>query len=247
MTASAPAPGVTEGTLLGGRVVYRQPVEGYRTGIEPVLLAASVAARPGERVVEGGTGAGAGVLCLAARLPGVHVVGIERDDHLVELARDNVAGNGFSLASVEACDICDLPREARFDHAMANPPWHDPADTGSPSPQRDLAKRATPGLLVAWCSALGGALRPGGSLTLLLPAACVGPALHALSQAGCGGPELLPLWPRAGREAKLLLVRAVRGGRGPGRILPGLTLHDMQGFTAEAHAILWGGAAVPWR
>ena len=247
MTAPGPDAQITEGTLLGGRVIYHQPSEGYRTGIEPVLLAASVTAKPGDRVLEGGTGAGAGVLCLSARLPGVQAVGMERDGFLARLAADNIAANGFSLARVDAADILALPPQPAFDHAMANPPWHDPAGTASASPGRDAAKRATPGLLLRWCAALTSAMRPGGSLTLLVPAASVGPALDALSQAGCGGPHLLPLWPRAGQEAKLLLVRAVRGGRGAGRILPGLVLHQDDGFTAAARAILWDGAALPWQ
>ena len=247
MSADGPDGGVTQGTLLGGRVAYRQPSVGYRTGIEPVLLAASVAARPGERVVEAGTGAGAGVLCLSARLPGVHAVGVERDGMLAGLARDNIAANGFALARADAGDILDLPQEPIFDHAMANPPWHDVAGTASPLSGRDTAKRAVPGLLSAWCRTLGRALRPGGSLTLLVPAATIGPALDALTQAGCGALQLLPLWPRAGQEAKLLLVRAVRLARGSGRILPGLVLHDESGFSAEAHAILWDGAELPWR
>jgi tRNA1Val (adenine37-N6)-methyltransferase len=49
----------TEGHLLGGRIRYRQPDTGFRSGLEPVLLAASVPARPGEHVLEAGTGAGA--------------------------------------------------------------------------------------------------------------------------------------------------------------------------------------------
>ena len=86
--------GRTGGYLLGGRVRYAQPRQGFRSGIEPVLLAAAVPARAGERVLEGGTGAGAALLCLAARVPGVHGVGIERDGTLVSLARRNASANG---------------------------------------------------------------------------------------------------------------------------------------------------------
>ncbi|HLB98700.1 MAG TPA: SAM-dependent methyltransferase, partial [Acetobacteraceae bacterium] len=59
---------LTEGHLLGGRVRYAQPREGFRSGIEPVMLAAAVPARTGERVLEAGSGAGAALLCLAARV-----------------------------------------------------------------------------------------------------------------------------------------------------------------------------------
>ncbi|MDE2577133.1 MAG: SAM-dependent methyltransferase, partial [Rhodospirillales bacterium] len=65
---------------------------------------------------------------------------------------------------------------------------------------------------------------------------------------GCGSLAVLPLWPRPGRAAKLVLLRAVRGGRGPSEMLPGLVLHRADGgFTAEAEAVLRGGAALPFK
>ena len=247
MSLGQPALTLTDGTLLGGRVVYRQPHDGYRTGIEPVLLAASVAARPGDRVLEAGTGAGAAMLCLAWRLPGVAVVGVERDAALAGLAQANVAANGFAHACARAGDILDLPSQPQFHHAIANPPWHDADGPASATPRRDAAKRAAPGLLPAWCALLAGALRPGGSLTLLMPASSIRAALTALTEAGCGGASLFPLWPRAGEAARLLLVRATKGGRGPDRMLPGLILHEGSGFSAAARSVLWEGAALCWR
>jgi tRNA1(Val) A37 N6-methylase TrmN6 len=52
----------TDGHLLGGRVIYRQPATGFRSSIEPVLLAASVPSTPGEHILEAGTGHGAALL-----------------------------------------------------------------------------------------------------------------------------------------------------------------------------------------
>ncbi|MCX7383228.1 MAG: SAM-dependent methyltransferase, partial [Alphaproteobacteria bacterium] len=69
-------------------------------------------------------------------------------------------------------------------------------------------------------------------------------ALAAFACAGCGSLALLPLWPRAGRAAKLVLLRGVKGGRGPFRLLPGLVLHEAGGYTAAAQAILRDGAAL---
>jgi tRNA1(Val) A37 N6-methylase TrmN6 len=43
-----------------------------------------------------------------------------------------------------------------------------------------------------------------------------------------------------------VLVRGVRGGRAPFRLLPGLVLHQADGgFTPAAEAVLRGGAALP--
>ncbi len=237
---------LTEGTLLGGRVIYRQPRDGFRTGIEPVLLAASIGAQPGERVLEAGTGAGAGMLCLLARLPDVAAVGIERDGALAALAQANLRANAMKCGTVQAADLLGLKLTAPFDHAMANPPWHGEGGTASPDPRRDAAKRATPALLSEWATALSEAVRPGGSVTLIVPAASTAEALAALADASCGSPAILPLWPRAGQEARLVLLRAVRADRGRCRLMPGLVLHEGDGYSALARRILWDGDPVEW-
>lgn len=227
--------------MLGGRVRYQQPKSGYRSGIEPILLAASVCARPGQRVIEAGTGAGAGLLCLLSREPGVLALGVEKNPHLAEVARGNLALNGFTGGRVETGDII-LPRQdGLFDHAFSNPPWHAAESTASGDEMRDGAKRATSASLEEWIGALGKLVRPGGTLTLLIPAAVTGRSLTALVQSKCGSTALCPLWPHAGQEARLVLVQGRKLGRAGTRVLPGLVLHEGQGFSPAARHILWEG------
>jgi tRNA1(Val) A37 N6-methylase TrmN6 len=234
----------SEGTLLGGRVRHAQPVAGHRTGLEPVLLAASVPARPAERVLEGGTGSGAALLCLAARVPGLRAVGVERDPDMAALARANAAANGFTDICIVAGDLVEVRLDGAFDHALANPPWHG-AGTASPEPLKEAAKRGAPDLLAAWACALAARLRRHGTLSLIVAAAALPAGLAALAAAHCGSPAVLPLWPRAGRPAGLVLVQGIKGGRGACRVLPGLVLHaEGGGFTAAAEAVLRGGGAL---
>jgi tRNA1Val (adenine37-N6)-methyltransferase len=238
---------ITRGTLLAGRVAYDQPLTGYRTGIEPVLLAASIPARAGQRVMEAGTGAGAGLLCLAARVPGIIGIGVERDAALAGLARANVAANGFGDIAIEAADLLALDAGPRLDHAMANPPWHGADDTASADARRDAAKRGRPGLIAAWGAALAHRLGHHGTLTFIVPARAAAETLAAFTASGCGSLALLPLWPGPGREARIILVRGIRDGRGGTRILPGLVLHDgPQTFTTRATEILRDGAVLPF-
>jgi tRNA1(Val) A37 N6-methylase TrmN6 len=237
---------LSEGTLLGGRLRYLQPAQGYRTGLEPVLLAASVPARPGETVIEAGCGAGAGLLCLAARVASLAGVGIERDLAMAALARANLAANGFDRMDVLPVAIEDWQADGVFDHAFANPPWHDAAGTPSPLVGRAAAKRTAPGLLAGWAAALARVLRPRGTLSIIIPASSLPEAVAALTAAKCPELTLLPLWPRQGSPAKLILLRGVRLGRGASVVLPGLVLHEADGaFTADAACILRDGLAFP--
>lgn len=235
----------TQDRLLGGRVLYTQPAEGFRSGIEPILLAAAVAAGPGQRVLEGGSGAGAALLCLAARVPGLHGLGVERDPCLASLATRNAEANGAAGLAFLAADITAMPDSGTFDHAFANPPYHDPQGTASPLPARARAKRGAQGLLCAWARVLGAPLRHRGSLTFILPVGSLPDGLAAMAGAGCAANAVLPLWPKQGRPARLLLVQGAKGSRTPLRLLPGLVLHEADGgFTPAAETILRDGASL---
>lgn len=236
----------TDGHLLDGRVRYLQPRQGFRSGIEPVLLAAAIPARQGARVLEGGSGAGPALLCLAARVPDLRGVGIERDPALALLANRNALANGYTGLEFIAADIAS-PRELGvFDHAFANPPYHAAGSTPSPDASRRTAKQGDPGLVATWAAALAAPLRPRGTLTFILPAALLPAAMGAFAAAGCQPAGAVPLWPKAGVAAKLILLRGIKGGRTPFRLSPGLVLHRPGGsFTDEAEAVLRGAQPLP--
>jgi tRNA1(Val) A37 N6-methylase TrmN6 len=234
---------LTEDRLLGGRVVLRQPAQGFRAALDPVLLAAAVPARAGERVLEAGCGTGAAFLCLHARVPGLAITALERDAELAALARENAALNG-AAAAVTCGDVRSAEPPAGLHHAFANPPYW-PGGTPSPLPARARAAHEAEATLADWVAFLAAGLRHRGTLTLVLPAARFAEAAAALASGGCGSVSLLPVAPRAGEAAKRCLIRGRKGGRGPGAILPPLVLHADDGsFTPEAEAVLRGGAAL---
>ncbi len=238
-----------DGYLLDGRVRYKQFRHGYRTGIEPVLMAAFVPARKGQSVLEAGCGAGAGLLCLAARCPEIRGVGIEADAATARLASMNMQENAFEtrIAIVHG-SLPDIPpslrtmtpgANGRFHHAMANPPWHPADHTGANDPRRRLAMTMPAGGWLEWIAALSRWILPGGTLTLALPAFVVDQASEALRLSGFGSLTLYPLWPKQGRAAKIVLLQAVWAGKGSFRLPHGLILHRNEGgYTPECEAIL---------
>ena len=235
---------VSTGGLLGGRLTYQQLRQGHRSGFEPVLMAALVPARAGERVLESGTGAGAALLCLAARVAGVRGIGVERGEALAGLAAQNFAANGFADLSVVNGDATALPFASQtFQHVMANPPWFGVENTLSPDAARALAHHAPEATLGAWVGEMLRVLRDKGTITLALPAFAYAEAA-ALLRPLCGGITLLPLWPRRGVKAKMILIQAQKASRAPDAVLPGLVLHDENGITPEAEAVLREGTGL---
>lgn len=243
---------LTRDALLGGRLVLLQPRHGYRAATDPILLAAATAAEPGEAVLDLGCGAGAGLLALGLRVPGLILAGVELQPAYADLARRNAALNGV-VAKIACADLARLPPELRrpFDRVLMNPPFFDPAAPGAADAGRDTAQReATP--LADWIAAGLARLRPGGWLTLIHRAERVPDLLVALA-GRAGAIALRPLAPRAGRPAGRVLLQARKGARGPFRLLAPLVLHagpahpgDHDHFTPQAQAILRQAAPLDW-
>ncbi len=204
-----------------------QPAQGYRAGIDPVLLAASVTAVPGQTVLELGCGAGVAALCLAARIDGLNVTGLEVQPAYAALARRNAQDNRVPLEVVTG-DLADMPpglRGRSFDHVIANPPYYRP---GRGTAARDAGRAAARGErapLAAWIDAATRRLRPKGTLTVIQRADRL-PDLLGACDARLGDMQVLPLAPRAGRAAELVLLHARKGARGAFRLAPPLVLHD---------------------
>lgn len=236
--------------LLGGRVRICQPRRGYRAAIDPVLLAAAVGAASGETVLDAGCGAGAAALCLAARVPGVTVVGLERDPETAELARRSVALSGLE-AQVEIVtgDLLAPPksvRERRFAWVMSNPPHLAPDRARPPEDPGRRAARVETVPLERWVGACLARLAPGGRLVTIHRADRLGELLAALG-GKTGEIAVLPLWSKTGLPAVRVLVRARKASRAPLRLLPGLVLHHPDGRSTEAaRAVLRGALPIPW-
>ncbi len=241
---------VSEDAILGGRVRLRQPREGYRVAIDPVLLAAAVAVRSGERVLDLGCGVGAAALCLLSRVPGAQVTGLELQPGLAALAVQNAALNDCSgqFRVVEG-DLMTLPPDLSgqsFHRVMLNPPFHD-AGRGRPAPDwsKALATSEDRAELADWLDAALRLLRPRGNLTLVHRADRLDEILARL-RGKAGEIRIHPLWPGPGARAKRILLGARKGVQGPLSLGAGLMLHGADGaFTAEALNILRDGAALP--
>jgi tRNA1(Val) A37 N6-methylase TrmN6 len=228
-------------TFLDGRVKVAQPETGFRSGLDAVMLAAAVPAIAGQTALELGAGAGTASLCLAARVAGLSITGVEREGSLVTLARDNAAANNSDCMFVTA-DIFALPVELKrdFDHVFANPPFH---GEGQVSPdERRAAALMDGGQLGDWLKLGLQRTVSDGFFTAILRADRLNEALAALPEKGV---SVFPLWPREGAVPKRVIVQTRKGSRAPFGLLPGLVLHHQDGsWTPGAEAVLRRGSAL---
>ncbi len=239
---------LTHDAFLGGRVHAWQPKHGYRAATDPVLLAASVPARPGDDVLELGCGVGVASLCLAARVTDLDIIGVERQAEYAELA----ARNGLNVVTADLTDLPDALRNQGFDQVIANPPYYAKgAGTAAADSGREQALREdTP--LEQWIDVASRRLNPKGWLTMIQSADRL-PEMLAALHPRLGSLSLLPVMAREGRPAGRVLLRARKGGRTPFRLLPPLIMHngaahksDGEDYTQQIRAVLRDSESLDW-
>lgn len=243
----------TEDAFLGGRLRLRQPKSGHRAGHDAVLLAAATAARPGQTVVDFGSGVGAAGLALSRRVTGISLWLVEIDRHLADLARENAEANGLPAhvreldvaASAEAFGRAGLPPDSA-DAVLMNPPFNDHArHRASPDAAREVAHVATSTTLESWIHAARRVLKSGGVLTLIWRADGLADVLATLDR-GFGSLAVLPVHGDPAQPAIRVIVRAVKGGRAPLALVAGIALRDADGRPdPHIEQVLAGNAVLP--
>jgi tRNA1(Val) A37 N6-methylase TrmN6 len=171
---------------------------------------------------------------------------------MAALARRNAAEAGAPVEVVTA-DLRALPaplRQIGFDHVIANPPYFDRAASHASADARREAALGEDTPLADWLDTAARRLAPQGWLTLIHRAERLADVLAGLGP--LGSIAVQPLVPRAGKPARLVLVRARKGGRAPLVLHDGLVMHagprhlrDGEDYTPALCAVLREAAALP--
>jgi len=235
---------ITRDTLLCGRVKLLQPRDGYRSSLDPVLLAGFLAP-PFERFLDIGCGTGTLSFLLLAHDDAASGVGVEIQARLAELAEQGRVENGFAsrwrvvLGDARKSDMVE--REA-FALVATNPPFR-PVGMGvlPPDTEKALAHHEVTLTLPEWLAVAARALRPDGRLATIFPFDRWGELREGLSARGFSVVRSREVVPRAGGAPGRVLVEAWRG-RAEARAEAPLVVHDSGGYTAEVRRMLGEGA-----
>jgi tRNA1Val (adenine37-N6)-methyltransferase len=237
--------GATVDTLLRGRVTLFQPERGFRSSLDPLLLARFLAP-PFGRFLDIGCGTGALSFALAAIDPESTGVAVEIQPRLARLAAAGRERNGLTarLEMVEG-DVRRLSARlgaARFDLVATNPPFRPIAGgVASPDEERALANHEVALTLDQWLDVAAAAVRPAGRVGVVYAADRLPELLAGLAARALQPVRLRCVHPRADRPAGRVLVEAQRASRRPLAIEPPLVVHEAGGgFTAEARRMLEG-------
>ena len=205
------------------RIRIRQPENGYRYSMDAVLLAEETQLKPGNRVLDMGTGCGVIALILAEANPDAIFFGIELQPDLVEIARENVVENHMAdritIFREDIRHISPASIGGPVDVVVCNPP-HTASRSGrlSPFPRIAEAKHEITVCLKDVINAAARMLSAGGRFILIYPAVRMAAVFAMLHQKGIEPKNLRMVHTKPDTEAKRFIIEAVVGAR------PGLTV-----------------------
>jgi tRNA1Val (adenine37-N6)-methyltransferase len=232
--------GITHDTLLRGRVKLLQPRHGFRSSLDPILLASFVAT-PFGRFLDLGCATGALAFLLLNKDPAATGVGVEIQPRLADLAVRGRDTNGFAnRLEVLKADVRSpglLPARA-FDLIATNPPFR-PLGTGvlSPLSEKAMANHEVTLALTEWLDIALGALAADGRLAVVFPFDRQKELRAGLQARGLFVRRSRAVVPEAGQPPNRILIEA-RAGNAEEHIEPPLVVHHNQSYTAEVRRML---------
>jgi tRNA1(Val) A37 N6-methylase TrmN6 len=233
--------------ILGEQVTLFQPIEGYKSGIDPIFLAFFANIKETDTVLDFGCGAGASMFALKFFYPDIKIHGLDIQEHLIELALKNIQENEFKNISCEI--LCLSKCTQTVDAIIMNPPYYEPQNFMHPS--NDILRTANIEgdlKLNDWIKLAGKRLKNKGRLSIIHRAQCLESIMTILTQNNFGAISTFPLWPKEGTLAKRIVINAVKNSKKPSRLFPGIIVHTHDNkYTPQAQKILRGKAIAFWK
>ncbi|MCF8037180.1 MAG: tRNA1(Val) (adenine(37)-N6)-methyltransferase [Desulfobacteraceae bacterium] len=234
----------THDTFFRGRISVKQPPDGYRFSVDAVILGNLARLKPGDRILDLGTGCGVIPLILCYRNPELgRVFGVEIQPELAELAavntRENRMDDRITILERDVKSITPADTGGPVDAVVCNPPHFAP-NSGriNPDSQKAVARHEIRITLPDLTAAAARMLTPGGRMVVIYPSERLVDLLNAMRRANIEPKELRMIHPGPNSQAQRVLVHATLG-KNPGvKVGPPLYIRrDARSYTDELEAM----------
>ena len=226
-------------TFFDGKIKVMQSRAGYRFSIDAVLLAFQAGPRPGDKVVDLGTGCGIIPLIMAVRAPDIRIYAVEVQPELAGLAEANVNQNRLQdRIEVVQMDMRRLKPEmtdGQADLIVCNPPYRRPGSGRiNPAEQRALARHEIKVTLNDILETARRMLRTAGRFATIYAAERTSDILVRMRSERVEPKYIRMIHSSRQADAKLVLIEGVKDGRAGLRVAPPLIIYDNKGnYTQE--------------
>ena len=228
----------TTDTFFNGKIKVMQSRAGYRFSIDSVLLAFHAAPRPGDKVLDLGTGCGIISLIMAFREPDIRIFAVELQTELAGLAEANVGQNRLAnRIQVMHTDMRLLKPNMTggpADLIVCNPPYRRPGSGRiNPAQQRAVARHEIEVSLIDILETARRMLRTAGRFVVIYSVERTTDIISCMRSEQIEPKFMRMIHSTRNSEAKLVLIEGVKGARPGLKVTPSLIIYDDTGDYTE--------------
>ena len=212
-------------------------------GMDAVLLTGFSKVKAGEKVLDLGTGTGIIPILLEAKTQGSHFTALEIQDESVDMAKRSVALNGLDekidIVSGDIKEASKIFGKSTFQVVTTNPPYMtEHHGLQNPEEPKAIARHELKCTLEDVVRESAKVLVPGGRFYMVHRPRRLNEIIHLMMTYKIEPKRMRFVHPFADREANMVLVEGLRGGRSMMKIEPPLVVYKEQGiYTDEIHQI----------
>ncbi len=200
----------------GYRIIQKK--KGFCFGMDAVLLSGFAQVKEGEVAVDLGTGTGIIPILLEAKTKGKHFTGLEIQEEVAEMAGRSVRLNQLeNRVDIVRGDIKEASRlfgKASFDVVTSNPPYmNDNHGLKNPELPKAIARHEVFCTLDDVCREASLLLKSGGRFYMVHRPHRLAEITTALKTYKLEPKRMKLVHPFVDKEANMVLIEAVRGGR----------------------------------
>ena len=200
----------------GYRIIQKK--RGFCFGMDAVLLSGFAQVKEGEVAVDLGTGTGIIPILLEAKTKGKHFSGLEIQEEVAEMAGRSVRLNQLeNRVDIVRGDIKEASRlfgKASFDVVTSNPPYmNDNHGLKNPELPKAIARHEVFCTLDDVCREASLLLKSGGRFYMVHRPHRLAEIITALKTYKLEPKRMKLVHPFVDKEANMVLIEAVRGGR----------------------------------
>ena len=227
---------------LCGYEIIQNP-ERFCFGVDAVLLTDFVKVKPGERVLDLGTGTGVIPILLEAKTQGRHFTGLEIQEESADMARRSVRYNHLSekvdIVTGDIKEAAEIFKTASFDVITTNPPYmRGQHGLENMTDARTIARHEVLCTLEDVVREGAGILKPGGHFFMVHRPHRLIEIISTLVKYKLEPKRMKMVHPFVDKDAKMVLIEAVRGGKSMIKVEPPLVVYrDVGVYTDEIYEV----------
>ena len=220
-----------------------QKTDGFCFGMDAVLLSGFARVKKGERAADLGTGTGIIPILLRGKTEGSYFAGLEIQEEVAEMAGRSVRLNQLeNRVDIVRGDIKEASRlfgKASFDVVTSNPPYmNDNHGLKNPELPKAIARHEVFCTLDDVCREASLLLKSGGRFYMVHRPHRLAEIITALKTYKLEPKRMKLVHPFVDKEANMVLIEAVRGGRSMMKVEAPIIVYREPGvYTQEIYDI----------